>query len=107
MKQRVLFTLSMPNCNSWNGKWSGEGRNYTIQKSFSQKTIDKLFPDGKDTVYWHYNFTDGWSAGITARIMDKGERAKKSDGFCSYSWMVDNIIFYGQIEKPEVLTKEK
>lgn len=25
----------------------------------------------------------------------KGERLKKSDGFCGYGWMVDNILAYG------------
>jgi hypothetical protein len=84
---RVLFTLSMPNRGSWNGGWSGEGRNFTITRTIRDKAFLAKMP-----AHWHYSWGDGWGAGISARVLSVGERAKKSDGFCGYDWMVANII---------------
>lgn len=36
----LAFTLSMPNCASWNGRWSGEGRKYVIIKAFKGKKAE-------------------------------------------------------------------
>ena len=89
---RVEFRLTMPNKGSRSGKWSGDDRNYTIVKSLPDKTVKELGLSVDATKTWHYSWDDGWGANITARIMAKGERAKKSDGFCGYDWMVRNII---------------
>ena len=94
----IQFTLSMPNNNSWNGKWSGEGNLYAIihstraEKSVGQRIIEKG--------YFHYSFGDGWAAGITAKEID-GAMARKvrkaSKGFCGYDWMVRSILYHNEI----------
>lgn len=91
MRRRVEFRLSMPGVGSWNGKWTGESNNYTIVRSLSDKKIEELgISDGG--MDWSYSFGDGWRASVGARIMAVGEKAKKSDGFCGYDWMVDSIV---------------
>ena len=96
--KRVLFKLSMPNNNAWNGKWLGEGNNYTITKSVTdKKAIELGLTDGKES-RWYHSFGDGWTACITGKVLTKGERAKKSAGFCGYGWMVTNIWLYGNTE---------
>ncbi len=89
---RVEFILSMPGVNTWNGRWSGEAKRYAIVRTVEHELIT-LCPH----LSWGYNFGDGWYASVAGRIMNSGERAKKSDGFCGYDWMVDSIIRYGSI----------
>ena len=93
-RKRVEFTLSMPYVNSWNGKWSGTERNYTIIRFIKQSRINEL----NIPTSWRYDFGDGWGACVTACILSVGERAKKSDGFCGYDWMVDSICRHNQID---------
>ena len=93
---RIEFRLSMPGNNSWNGRWSGEGRNYSIVKSLPATKVLALL-DGKDSRSWGYNFGDGWYASVTARIVPAGERLRKSDGFAGYEWMVESILADGDI----------
>lgn len=94
----LCFTLTMPNVGSWNGRWSGEGNYYAVVRNFrSQKAIAaaQLLES-----YYHYNFGDGWSAGIHVTEVDGKEvrRIKrKSKGFCGYEWMIDSIIQNGKI----------
>lgn len=95
--KRVEFRLSMPCCASWNGKWSGEDRNYTIVKKLSEKMLSFLGICEEEDVSWWYRWDDGWAAEVTARHLRKGERAKKSDGFCGYDWMVDSILRHNEI----------
>lgn len=38
----LKFTLSMPGCNSWNGRWSGEGRDYNIVTKVATKKKQEL-----------------------------------------------------------------
>lgn len=91
---RVEFRLTMPGRASWDGNWSGEGRNYTIVRPLNGKTIERLFAD-KERASWAHRWNDGWCAVIDARIVPKGERFRKSDGFNGYGWMVENIIDHG------------
>lgn len=86
---RYMFILSMPNNNSWNGKWTGEGNNYSVAKRLTAKQAARL------NDYYHYNFGDGWSAGITIRPAKQREKA--SGKFCGYNWMIDSILFHGEI----------
>lgn len=95
----LSFSLSMPNRNSWDHGWSGEGRKYVILKTFkSKKSIEKaqrLLRTG----YFRYSWSDGWGAGITVREVDSIEARKlrkESKGFCGYNWMVDTILMYGK-----------
>ena len=92
--KRVEFRLSMPSTGSWNGRWSGEGRHFVIVKTLTDKAAERLLGD-KATDSWFHSWSDGWGARVTARVMDRGERQRKSDGFCGYAWMVDNILRYG------------
>ena len=105
--KRVEFKLSMPGRNSWNGRWSGEERNYTIVKSLRDSVaLDLLGERGSQS--WSYAWKDGWCANVRARIVMPGERLKKSDGFCGYDWMIDSILQYGRIyashERPEAVS---
>lgn len=100
---KVSFKLSMPNVGSWNGRWTGDGKEYYIVKSFKRheanRLLGMLFHEGKKH-YSHYDFGDGWSAGVTAELIDTSEakrRQKLSNGFCGYDWMVDEIIMHGRI----------
>lgn len=90
----VCFTLSMPHCASWNGRWSGEDRFYAKIKRI--KKDDKLHSLKEDDVKsWHYKWDDGWGASIEARVVTSKEATKirnKSCGFCGYGWMIDSIL---------------
>ena len=95
----LSFELSMPGVSSWNGRWSGEGRNYVkvVNMGRTQKAEIKareILAKG----YYHYSFGDGWAAGVSVTQVDAREAARlrrKSDGFCGYEWMVKNIIRWG------------
>lgn len=89
--KRVLFRLSMPSVNSWNGRWSGEEKNYVLVKSVPDVRAAELgLPKS-----WTYSFGDGWVARVSGCEMGPGERKPKSDGFCGYDWMVANILRWG------------
>jgi hypothetical protein len=93
-----MFSLSMPNRGSWNGEWSGSGNHYFIIKSLKDATLLKLAIDKQNGNSWSYRWADGWRACVYARVLEKGERPGKSDGFCGYDWMVDSILLYGNIK---------
>ena len=86
---RLIFELSMPSNNSWNGKWSGEEQKYTVAKNVTDKKAANL----KD--YYTYNFGDGWIAGVSIREAKPRERA--TNKFCGYSWMIDSILAHNEI----------
>jgi hypothetical protein len=92
---RIEFRLSMPSRGSWNGGWSGADRNYVIVRAVSDHTAAMLMDERDGGGRWYHSWDDGWAALVTARVMASGERRAKSDGFCGYDWMVDNIIKYG------------
>ncbi len=116
----LCFKLSMPGNNAWNGKWSGQNKQYLKIVNFgrTKKGITKAqkilnVPAAQrhaidDSGYYSYNFGDGWRAGVSVYHIDdtypKNEPAKlrrKSDGFCGYDWMVDSIIAHGEILCPQ------
>ncbi len=87
----ILFTLTMPNKGSWDGKWSGEGKFYGIIKNICKEDMLRIL----ETKSYHYRWDDGWSVSIYAEKIDGKERnkyEKKSEGFCGYEWMIDSII---------------
>jgi hypothetical protein len=97
----LSFTLSMPQNNSWNGKWTGESSLYarTINFGKSKKAAEHAQSILK-TGYFRHDFGDGWAAGISVKEVSAKEAAmirKKSDGFCGYDWMIDSIKTYGDI----------
>lgn len=102
LKHRVEFKLSMPGRASWNGGWSGEGKNFAIVRDLSDEDLAKLFdlaPGGVDLTkcvrIWTHRWSDGWFAQIRARVVPSGEELAKSDGFHGYDWMIDNILANG------------
>lgn len=85
----IVFTLSMPNRGSWNGRWSGEDRVYA--RIFHNNDVPQDII-GKD---FYYNWDDGWCACVSVTKVDSKEAAKirkKSAGFCGYDWMIRSII---------------
>ena len=98
----IQFTLTMPNNNSWNGKWSGEGDLYAVVENIrSVKVCDELLK----TDYHYYNFGDGWGAGVSIKEIDAAmarKVRKQSRGFCGYNWMISSIKNHGKIIPPPV-----
>ena len=92
----LCFELSMPNVGSWDGKWSGNGRCYLklVNLGRTKKAVqlgESILAKG----YFHYDFGDGWAAGISVKSVDTCEATKlkrKSAGFCGYDWMCDSIM---------------
>ena len=96
----LAFELTMPRCNSWNGRWSGEDRRFIIVKVFSNKKAlaraAKLIADAP----YYYNWSDGWGARVDVCEVSSNESRKLrklSAGFCGYDWMVRTIIDHGEI----------
>ncbi len=79
----------MPGVASWNGKWTGEGRRYAASRTVPKKRLSEL-----NHTYYHA-WKDGWRANISVRQMRKGECLGKTDGFCGYEWMIENILHRG------------
>lgn len=90
--KRVEFKLHMPRRGSWDNRWSGEGKNYTLTRDVDDVAAEKL--DGR---VWAYCWTDGWCAEVTARVVPDGEKQRPSQGFHGYSWMVDSILRHDKI----------
>lgn len=98
----LSFVLSMPNVNTWNGRWSGEDSFYAKVVNFGQgKKNNEKAQEILDEGYYYYNFGDGWGAGITVSQVDSAEARKirrKSQGFSGYDWMITSIIKEGSIK---------
>ena len=95
---RLAFELSMPSNNSWDGKWSGDGKCYVIVKEFRNppRPNGVTLPGSR----FSYSFGDGWVAAVSCREVDSATAAKlrkESKGFYGYDWMVDSIIQHGKI----------
>ena len=70
----LCFKLSMPNAGSWNGKWSGQNKQYLkiVNLGNSKKSIEKAhkilnrktpqFASRPEWGSYYYNFGDGWGA---------------------------------------------
>ena len=99
----LCFQLSMPNNNSWNGKWTGDGVFYAKTRTVSEREkANKIAEKG----YYSHSFGDGWRAVVHVRKITAAERKKidkNTRGFCGYEWMIDSIIKWGEIyaEEPE------
>jgi hypothetical protein len=90
----VAYILTMPNNNSWNGKWTGDGKLYVRTRSYRN---EKKAPAEGDH---YYNFGDGWGANVQVRHVERGEATRlknRSKGFCGYEWMIDEIERHGRI----------
>ncbi len=98
---RLEFRLTMPGINSWNGQWSGSGQNYVIYKNVPKRLAKKLDVIEKQQNNFYYRWDDGWSSNVQVRMLNKGEKKQKSDGFCGYDWMVKEILTHGEIRNHE------
>ncbi len=95
----IAFTLTMPGTNSWNGRWSGDeflnARTRTLPNS--QKARDKA---KALTGSHYYNWPDGWAACVRVEIVDAAEARRirrKTRGFAGYDWMIDSLLWCGEI----------
>ena len=101
MATKILFTLTMPGRNSWNGRWSGDGNVYARVRTFSApkrhaETIKRILSQPNYT----YDFGDGWVAQVAVREIKSDEAQKimkKSVGFAGYEWFIESIVKYGKI----------
>ena len=93
----LLFILTMPSNNSWNGRWTGEGSVYARTRPMPRSAKKK-----KEVIGTHYhNFRDGWCAAVECREATAAEARKvmkSSRGFCGYDWMINSIMCYGEIK---------
>ena len=91
MSKRVIFELSM-NRSSWNSR----GDIYTVAKTLSEKFMKEKEIIGKS---FSYNFGDGWVAYV--KVREAKFREKASNKFCGYNWMINSILFHGEILEKE------
>ena len=90
----VVFKLTMPNRNTWNGKWTGD------EMIFARSKKDKDVPKEVIGKSFLHHWADGWIACVSVEKMDCKEANKlmrMSNGFCGYDWMIESIIRYGEI----------
>jgi hypothetical protein len=90
--RQIEFKLAMPGRGSWDGKWSGEGKNYTLTRVVEDAQAAQL--DGRT---WTYFWADGWSAEVSARLVQDSAEQRHSHGFQGYGWMVDSILRHDRI----------
>ena len=103
----IIYTLSMPNVGSWNGRWTGESNLYCIIKRYPKSSDIPEKVLSKQNYY--YNFGDGWGANIScSKITGKEitKYRKASKGFQGYEWMVKEIEQLGRIKSREERQQE-
>ena len=95
----LCFRLSMPKNNSWNGRWTGEGKHYNIIRHVKESETEMaktVLECGK----FSHDFGDGWVAAVhvqTVNCSDAEKLRELSDGFSGYDWMIDSIMDNGEI----------
>lgn len=94
---RILFTLTL---GGGPPQSSVRGRTWQAVRTLTWERYRELFGSATRMTFAH-RWGDGWWANIEARPLQPRERAPKRDDFAGYGWMVDNIISYGQTDKPE------
>lgn len=92
---RLIAELTMPNCGSWNGRWSGERDKHTVAINVAPKRAEELIGN------YYYRWSDGWGANVCIRKPELREKA--SGNFCGYNWMIDSIKLVGKILDTEGL----
>jgi len=88
----VEFKLAMPGRGSWDNRWSGESRNFSIVKELDDARA--LYLNGQS---WWYSWPDGWRAEVSARIVRDVATLPPSHGFHGYDWMIESILAHGKI----------
>ena len=102
--KHVLFELTMPNNNAWNGKWSQAEKLHCRVRTYAYRknstVISESLKNVLSTKGCYYNFGDGWGAYVSIRECTGAEKtklSKASQGFCGYDWMIDELEKYGRI----------
>ena len=99
----LAFILTMPGCNSWDGRWSGEGCLHARVRNLGRS--QKAEAQGRLLVgSYGYRWSDGWAASVDVREVDAAEARRlrsKSVGFAGYDWMIDSILTHGEIRTPQ------
>lgn len=72
----ATFTLTMPGCGSWNGKWSAEKDLHVIVKKFTKALCEKYDTEAKLDNDYSYHWYDGWSANIHVEKVDRETATK-------------------------------
>lgn len=106
----LLFEYIGLSNGSWNGKWTGQGRNYSTSVRMTKEIREKLekhlgekLESGK-TYSFYYNFGDGWSCQVEMTLgysKDFQKMLRQSEGFLGYGWMIRSIIENGHITPDE------
>jgi hypothetical protein len=96
----LAFTLKMPERPSWDGHWSGEGKNFvrvrTIEPRSKRARTQAMKLVGEHSFHW----PDGWRALVEVKVVTfEQARAlrRESDGFSGYDWMIDSLLTFGEI----------
>lgn len=106
----ICYELSMPGRNTWNGKWSGEGRLYAIIRRYRSQKAEKHAKAILERSAYSYSWADGWRARVSVREVnfeDARRLRRKSKGFHGYDWMVDSIESDLKISTPTDLAEER
>lgn len=98
----LCFTLTMPRVNTWNGSWSGDGKQYSICRSFRTNEMKEKVASILQKENYFYDFGDGWTARVEVKeVADRNEAnriKRKSAGFYGYDWMIESIVNHGVIK---------
>ena len=97
----LAFRLNMPGVSSWNGRWSGEGKDFVKVVTIRGKAGETKGRQILSEDSFNYSFGDGWLSRIDVEQVDSAMAARlrrHSAGFCAYDWMVDSIVKNGRIE---------
>ena len=71
---KVVFELSMPGVNTWNGRSSFDGGYFAVVRDFGRgKAAAELAARVVAGGSYGYDFGDGWYARIHVREVDAGE----------------------------------
>lgn len=101
----IEFELTMPDCGSWNGKWSDAKNLHALIRNYKKEDIKKYEIKNKLEKEYYYNWDDGWCACVRVKQIDS-KRAKyireHTKGFHSYDWMIDSILKYNEITTKDI-----
>ncbi len=92
---QLAFVLSMPGNNSWNGRWSGDGKLFAIIKTFTGKKREAKARELIEKRSFGYDFGDGWYARVDVRELKPGESRqirKNSKGFWSFPYLCQHLV---------------
>ena len=74
----IVFELTMPHVNTWNGRWSGENERFI--RIYPNNSVPKEYVD-RD---FEYYFSDGWVANIHISRTDAASAHKLENQSCGF-----------------------